>query len=273
MPEDGAENNDPVEQQPEGEVPVENKDEAAGGEPEEKKSLLAVPKIPSPFDEPPYVPSEVTDPDMHNLSPCCCCMCACSHDRVGEATCFGCLPIKCGVMFIAIQIFFLSVILITVTFFQLLNEYLPWWFVFITLLLLVPSAIAASTMVYFFAKDKRGTRVGMFSAIILSIISISLWAVWNVIFFLAIYKKDTVYTGMGAAADEENYHATPKRTYLFTVLAEATFILVWLTYYTCVANQYCNLMNAEHDRRADEKKAQEKADEEAAAEAKKQAAK
>merc|ERR1712127_1010576 len=245
MPEDGAENNDPVEQQPEGEVPAENKDEAAGakdGEPEEKKSLLAVPKIPSPFDEPPYVPSEVTDPDMYNLSPCCCCMCACSHDRVGEATCFGCLPIKCGVMFIAI-------------------------------LLLVPSAIAASTMVYFFARDKRGTRVGMFSAIILSIISVSLWAVWNLIFFLAIYKKDTVYTGMGAAADEENYHATPKRTYLFTVLAEACFILVWLTYYTCVANQYCNLMNAEHDRRADEKKAQEKADEEAAAEAKKQAAK
>ena len=67
---------------------------------------------------------------------------------------------------------------------------------------------------------------------------------------------------MGAANDENNYHATPKRTYLFTVLAETTFILVWLTYYTCVANQYCNLMNAEHDRRAEEKKAEEKAQKE-----------
>ena len=78
------------------------------------------------------------------------------------------------------------------------------------------------------------------------------------IFFLAIYKKDTVYTGMGAANDPSNYHPTPKRTYLFTVLAETAFILGWLTYYTCVANQYWNLMNDSYDREArEEKKAKE----------------
>merc|ERR1712195_398985 len=168
--------------------------------------------------------------------------------RVGDATCFGCLPIKCGILFIAIQIFALSIIMITVTFFQLLNEYLPWWFVFITLLLLIPNILGACFMVYFFGKDNRGTRGRMFGAIILSIISISLWCTWNLIFFLGIYKRDTVYTGMGPANDETNYHATPKRTYLFTVLAETTFILVWLTYYTCVANQYCSLMNDSYDR-------------------------
>jgi heme/copper-type cytochrome/quinol oxidase subunit 4 len=188
--------------------------------------------------------------DMYTLSPCCCCLCACSHDRVGEATCFGCLPIRCGVMFIAIIIFALAVTLISVTFFQLLNEYLPWWYCFITLLLLAPIAIAASFMIYFFAKDTRKTRVKLFSAILLSLISISLWAVWNLIFFLGIYKRDIVYTGMGAANDESNYHATPKRTYLFTILAEATFILVWLAYFTCVANQYCDLMNNKYDRDA-----------------------
>lgn len=192
--------------------------------------------------------SVISDPDMHNLRACCCCMCACSHDRVGDATCFGCLPIKCGILFIAIQIFALSIIMITVTFFQLLNEYLPWWFVFITLLLLIPNILGACFMVYFFGKDNRGTRGRMFGAIILSIISISLWCTWNLIFFLGIYKRDTVYTGMGPANDETNYHATPKRTYLFTVLAETTFILVWLTYYTCVANQYCSLMNDSYDR-------------------------
>lgn len=91
------------------------------------------------------------------------------------------------------------------------------------------------------------------------------------IFFLAIYKKDTVYTGIGAANDPSNYHATPKRTYLFTVLAETAFILGWLAYYTCVANQYWNLMNDSYDREAKEqkasderKKAQEKKDKEAA---------
>lgn len=165
-------------------------------------------------------------------------------------------------MFIALQIFALAIILITVTFFQLLNEYFPWWFVFITLLLLIPCAIAAMMMVYFFAKDSRKTRVKMFSAVILSIISVVLWGVWQLIFFLSIYKKDTVYIGMGAANDDTNYHAVPKRTYLFTILAEVCFICVWLTYYTCVANQYCNLMNAEHDRRAEEKKAEEKAQKE-----------
>jgi len=81
-------------------------------------------------------------------------------------------------MFIALQIFALAIILITVTFFQLLNEYFPWWFVFITLLLLIPCAIAAMMMVYFFAKDSRKTRVKMFSAVILSIISVVLWGVW-----------------------------------------------------------------------------------------------
>jgi len=145
--------------------------------PEEKKSL--VPKLPkSPFDESEYVPTEKSVDDKYNLSPCCCCLCACSHDRVGDKTCFGCLPIRCGIMFIAIQIFALSVILIAVTFFQLLNEYLPWWFVFITLLLLIPLALAASFMIYFFAKDTRKTRGKVFGAIILSIISVSLWAIW-----------------------------------------------------------------------------------------------
>jgi hypothetical protein len=109
-------------------------------------------------------------------------------------------------------------------------------------------------MVYFFAKDSRKTRVKLFSAIILSTISIGLWAVWNLIFFLGIYKRDIVYSGMGPANDESNYHATPKRTYLFTILAEATFMLIWLAYFTCVSNEYCDLMNEKYDREATEKK-------------------
>ena len=110
----------------------------------------------------------------------------------------------------------------------------------------------------------------MFGALILSIISVSLWCTWNLIFFLAIYKKDTVYSGTGAANDDSNYHATPKRTYLFTILAETTFILCWLTYYTCVANQYCNLMNEKYDREATEKEIQEKEAEKEAKEKKEQ---
>jgi len=59
----------------------------------------------------------ISDEDLYMLSPCCCCMCACSHKRVGDATCFGCLPIRCGIMFIAILIFALAITLISITFF------------------------------------------------------------------------------------------------------------------------------------------------------------
>ena len=170
-------------------------------------------------------------------------------------------------MFIAIIIFALAITLISVTFFQLLNEYLPWWYCFISLILFAPIAVAASFVVYFLAKDSRTTRRTLFSALIQSIVSIALWAVWNLIFFLGIYKRDIVYTGMGAANDESNYHATPKRTYLFTILAEATFILVWLAYFTCVANQYCDLMNNKYDRDAAEVKRQKDEEEAAAKEA------
>jgi len=160
-------------------------------------------------------------------------------------------------MFIAIQIFVLAVVLITVTFFELLNEYLPWWYVFIMLLLLIPIAISASIVIYFFGKDKRTTRSKLFGGVIMSIISVCLWCIWKLIFYLAIYKRENVYTGMGAANDETNYRSTPKKTYLFYVLAETTIILAWLTYYTCVVNQYVNLMNAPYDKAAKEQKKKE----------------
>lgn len=102
----------------------------------------------------------------------------------------------------------------------------------------------------------------------MSIISVCLWCAWKLVFFLAIYKRDTVYTGMGAANDDENYHSTPKRTYLFYVLAETTIILSFLTYYTCVVNQYVDLMNASYVRKENDEKAQREAEEKAAAEKK-----
>lgn len=152
----------------ENEVQPEDKDD------DEKKGLVGY----DPLKSEPYVPTEVSVDDKYTLTPCCCCLCACSHDRVGDATCCGCLPIRCGILFIAIQIFALALILIVFTFFQLLNEYLPWWFVFITLLLLIPAAIAAMQMVYFFGKDTRSTRGTIQGGIILAIISVALWCIW-----------------------------------------------------------------------------------------------
>lgn len=239
-------------------APAANDDKEAG----EGSKLLAVPKIPgvkNPFDEEPYVPSERTDPDVYNLSPCCCCLCACSHDRVGEASCFGCFPIRCGVIFIAMFIFFLAVILMIVTFFQLANEYLPWWYTFVGLLLQVPLITAAFISVYFFAADKRTTRGKLRCSAILSIISVFLWAVWQIIFYLAIYKRDTVYVGGGNANDDSNYRQYGKKQYIFTFLAEAFIIIGFLAYFIAVISQYVTLMNAPHEKADREKAAAEKA--------------
>lgn len=223
---------------------------------------MKVPKIPgvkNPFDEEPYVPSDRTDPDVYNLSPCCCCLCACSHDRVGDATCFGCFPLRCGVIFIAMFIFFLAIILMIVTFFQLANEYLPWWYTFVGLLLQVPLITSAAISVYFFAADKRTTRGKLRGAAIMSIISVFLWATWQIIFYLAIYKRDVVYVGGGNANDDSNYRQYGKKQYIFTFLAEAFVIIGFLAYFIAVISQYVTLMNAPHEKAEREAKAAEKA--------------
>jgi len=132
----------------------------------------------NPWDESDREPTADTNPDKHNLTPCCCCLCACSHDRVKDATCFGCFPIKCGILFIAILIFVMSICMLTVSFFGLLNEYLPWWYTLVLILCQAPLITASFISVYFFRKDKRSTRSRLLCAIICSVISIFLWAAW-----------------------------------------------------------------------------------------------
>lgn len=163
--------------------PAEGEENKEENKDEEKKSLVAMPKIGMPkmkmsFDDPPPPESDATDPDQWNLKSCCCCLCACSHDRVGDASCFGCCPIKCGVIFVAIFIFLLSVIMLACTFFQLLNEYLPWWYTFVSLIVQAPQVTGASMCIYFFAKDKRSTRSKLPASVILSLISVALWCIW-----------------------------------------------------------------------------------------------
>ena len=75
-------------------------------------------------------------------------------------------------------IFFLAIIFLIVTFFQLLNEYLPWWYTFVALLLQIPLVTSAAIAVYFFAKDKRSTRGKLRGAAIMSIITVFLWMTW-----------------------------------------------------------------------------------------------
>ena len=70
--------------------------------------------------------------------PCCCCVCVCANEFTEEASCCGCFPIKCGIMFIAIVLFMMAIIMLTVTFFGLLNEYFPWWYTLVLILCQAP---------------------------------------------------------------------------------------------------------------------------------------
>jgi hypothetical protein len=66
------------------------------------KSKLAVPEIPKlPFggdSDGSWVSAETEDV----YGDCCCCHCVCANNKTQDLKCFGCLPIKCGIVGIGI---------------------------------------------------------------------------------------------------------------------------------------------------------------------------
>jgi hypothetical protein len=188
--------------------------------------------------------SEVSEEDpipKDNLEPCCCCLCVCTNEFTEEASCCGCLPIKAGMVCIGIFTLLLIVILFVWNFFLFLNEYIHWWFVLVTLLLLIPQLLAASFWISFFTKDYSTTRTLTMTATILNIVSICLVCVWNLIYFIWLYKKDFFYQGMGPI-DKNEYTKQNKKTFIFTFLAETVVLLVLYTYWLCVVTEYRTIM-------------------------------
>ena len=64
----------------------------------------------------------------HELTPCCCCLCACSNEYTRDSSCCGCFPIKCGVVSIGAFTVLLTIYMVTMNFFLILNEYIHWNF-------------------------------------------------------------------------------------------------------------------------------------------------
>jgi hypothetical protein len=75
------------------------------------------------------------------LTPCCCCLCACSNEYTKDSSCCGCFPIKCGVVAIGIFTLLLTIYMVTMNFFLILNEYIHWYFPVVILVLLAPMCI------------------------------------------------------------------------------------------------------------------------------------
>jgi hypothetical protein len=79
----------------------------------------------------------------------------------------------------------------------ILNDQVAWWFPCVTILLLVPLYLASAFFVNWFIMDTIHARCKLTSAIILTLVSIGLVALWNVIYYVWVYKREDVYIGYG----------------------------------------------------------------------------
>merc|ERR1712010_103062 len=124
-----------------------------------------------------------------------------------------------------------------------------WWFPVVTISLLVPLYLASAFFVNWYIKDTLSSRGKLTGAIILSLVSIFLVALWNVIYCTAIYKRDDVFIGYGVS--EDKYQKFQKKYYLFKVLLEAAILLALYAYFMCVIQTYKDLLRKEKPKKDD----------------------
>merc|ERR1712167_151818 len=128
-------------------------------------------------------------------------------------------------------------------FFLFLNDQVTWWFPLVTIILLAPLYIASGMFVNWFIKDTMSSRGKLTGAIIMSLISFFCVALWNVIYYTAIYKRDEVFIGYGVS--EDKYQKFQKKFYIFKVLLESAILLALYAYFMCVITSYKGLLRRE----------------------------
>jgi hypothetical protein len=176
------------------------------------------------------------------LEPCCCCDCVCANEFTKESSCCGCFPIKCGAVSIGIFTVLITAIEFVWYFFLFLNEYIHWWYVLVCLFLLCPILVGSSFVISWFTMDTRTTRTMLYTSQILALTSVFLLAVWNLIYFVFIYKKDKFYAGMGDIPTNV-YTQQNKKNFLFTMLAESVILICFFGYFLCVTAAYSTDMH------------------------------
>ena len=215
-----------VEKPPSEKPPSEKKSEKP---PSEKPKSEAVNDDDDPYAEP-------------VLEECCCCDCVCANEFTQGYTFCICFPIKCGANFAGVLTLILTVVLFVWYYFQFMNEYLHWWYALVTLILLIPLLISASFVVSWFTKDSKTTRTMFFTSQILALVAVLLVALWNIIYFVAIYKKDLYYSGMGEIS-KNVYTTQSKKVFLFIMIAESVVLAIFFCYSIWVASTYRELMH------------------------------
>jgi hypothetical protein len=174
---------------------------------------------------------------------CCCCICQCSREETRLLSCCGCFPIKCGLVSTGILTLLLILSSFIEIFYFILNDYIHWWFVLIAVLLLIPAIIGACFLVSFFNNDNHSARSKVRVAYIFVIISYSLLAVWNIIYFNAWYKNGEVVAG----GEQTGYYRLSKKQYLFWSLFITCIIDAVYAYFICVIAHYKNALRGDKD--------------------------
>lgn len=169
---------------------------------------------------------------------CCCCVCACTEPRTVKLGCCCFFPIRCGVISIGVFILVICLVQFLEVFYQLLNDDIHWWYVAVGVAICVPLIIAAMFVVVFFTKDTPDSRGKLKGACILTIISVTLLAVWNTCYFLFWYKESSVKTGNDGIGFVK---ATRKQEIVFSLYIAAVIDALF-AYYICVVANYCRAL-------------------------------
>jgi len=168
----------------------------------------------------------------------CCCLCECTQEETKELTCCCFFPIKCGVLFIGATILAVTLFVFLEIFYQLLNDDIHWWYVFVGVLLASCLIVASAFSVIFFTKMDDGSCTLLYTGCLLTIIGVSLVAVWSAIYFVFLYKKDMVTTGNDGVGFMK---ATRKQEVVITLYV-ACCIDALFAYFLCIVSSYQKAM-------------------------------
>jgi hypothetical protein len=173
-------------------------------------------------------------PAVQEEEMCCCCICRCSEPETKNLACCGCLPIKCGVLIIGFFILVLTVLLVLELFACLLSDEIVWWYSAVAFCLIIPVFIGASFVVNFYVKDTDGSRGKMWVACQFVIISFTLLAIWNFIYFYYFYHYNSVYTGTASTGRVKR----SKKAFIVWGFLVALVIDSLFAYFLCVCYNY-----------------------------------
>ena len=165
---------------------------------------------------------------------CCCCVCQCEDKATLRRKCCIIFPLKCGIQFVALAVTVIAVCQFLEVFYQLLNDQIDWWYVLVGALLCVPLIVAFAFAVVFFASESDSERVLLRTALILTVVGVTLSAAWNASYFWWIYKYPEVHTGNDGVGF---IHNTKKQEIVFSIYI-ALVLDAFFAYFICITQEY-----------------------------------